>query len=251
MFRLLILLLGLVLTTQANVIRVNDISDGRMINADTTNIEQYPYLVSVRLDDEHYCVGSILSERIILTGGMCLYGQSTSKLNIQYGMTKIGGDENIIAAECFIVYPLFNPVNFDYNIGLIILSDDIPLSSTAQPITLAENNPDAGIESTFISWGSETDDTILERSYLTTITNPECSTQWPFFLKIEDYVLCAGIGDEMGNACTGDGAAPLVVDGTLIGMLSWGGNCMLPDHSGVFTRIPYFLDWINNELSLL
>lgn len=42
----------------------------------------------------------------------------------------------------------------------------------------------------------------------------------------------------------GDYGGPLVVDGTLIGLASWGLGCARPNFPGVYTSVPAFRDFI-------
>lgn len=68
-------------------------------------------------------------------------------------------------------------------------------------------------------------------------------------------MICAyGINSD---ACKGDSGGPLMFERKSenstgkfweqIGIISWGIGCARPEMPGVYTRVPYFLDWIANN----
>lgn len=61
-------------------------------------------------------------------------------------------------------------------------------------------------------------------------------------------MICAGnFGQDGKYTCNGDSGGPMTVNGTLIGITSWGYGCRRPNYPGVFTRVPYFREWIDAE----
>ena len=66
---------------------------------------------------------------------------------------------------------------------------------------------------------------------------------------IADTMICAGTTGK--GPCHGDSGGPLVDEkGLLIGIVSWGNGCAR-GYPGVFTKVSYFLDWINQSMSTL
>ena len=62
--------------------------------------------------------------------------------------------------------------------------------------------------------------------------------------------MCAGNYTHGGaDFCLGDWGGPLVCDGMLAGLASWGHEdvCGEPFSPGVYTEIAYFQDWIRNK----
>lgn len=69
---------------------------------------------------------------------------------------------------------------------------------------------------------------------------------------IQDSMICADVAGDR-SPCYGDSGGPLVVrngaEGWLqVGITSWGYDCGYPNAPGVFSRIPAFVDWINQEM---
>ena len=67
--------------------------------------------------------------------------------------------------------------------------------------------------------------------------------------------VCAG-GELGKDACDGDGGAPLVCEGAsgrwyVVGLVAWGEGCGNAGVPAVYSRISYFKDFINNDVTLL
>lgn len=71
--------------------------------------------------------------------------------------------------------------------------------------------------------------------------------------EVDATMICAGFVGEGGkDACQGDSGGPLVVrnaDDTewlLAGATSWGIGCAEADYPGIWARVSYFYDWVND-----
>lgn len=72
-------------------------------------------------------------------------------------------------------------------------------------------------------------------------------------LRLHASELCAG-GEAGKDACDGDGGAPLVCQAVtgqfyVVGLVTWGVDCALQNVPGVYARISYFRDFIENPES--
>ncbi len=81
------------------------------------------------------------------------------------------------------------------------------------------------------------------------VSNATAASVWG---NRHESILFAGYKDGGKDACSGDSGGPLVVDvdGTpkVAGIVSWGsGDC---DTYGAFTRVSYFLDWIETHTGI-
>lgn len=44
-----------------------------IVDGSNARIEDYPYQISIRYDDNHYCGGSIIDEYFVLSAAHCTY----------------------------------------------------------------------------------------------------------------------------------------------------------------------------------
>ena len=88
------------------------------------------------------------------------------------------------------------------------------------------------------------------------IKNSECEEMYKdagYVEHIPDIFICAGYEAGGKDSCEGDSGGPMVVQRRdhrfmLAGVISWGIGCAEKNQSGVYTRISYFRDWINQIL---
>ena len=63
---------------------------------------------------------------------------------------------------------------------------------------------------------------------------------------VGDVMLCAGEAGK--DSCQGDSGDPLFCqDGTVVGFVSWGEGCALPDFPSVYSRVRSAVDFIERE----
>ena len=69
--------------------------------------------------------------------------------------------------------------------------------------------------------------------------------------EITDNMLCAGLSEGGKDSCQGDSGGPLVVPvgagWKLAGIVSTGNECALPLYPGIYTRVPNFVNWVDDQ----
>lgn len=106
-----------------------------VINGTDANINEHPWMVSVRYYVNHNCGGSILSPDWILTAAHC--ENDPLETTVQYGTDTITQwGSNIIFAKEWFIHPDYDFRNITNDIALIQLNSSIPLSASAQPVKL-------------------------------------------------------------------------------------------------------------------
>lgn len=67
--------------------------------------------------------------------------------------------------------------------------------------------------------------------------------------SITDNMICAGFAEGGKDSCSSDSGGPIVENGILIGVVSFGRGCAEAGFPGVYTRLGNFVDWINENLA--
>lgn len=65
---------------------------------------------------------------------------------------------------------------------------------------------------------------------------------------VSDSMFCAGSFTSEFDSCNGDAGGPLVANGQLIGLVSWGMGCAEWGYPGVYTSISALRPWIETQL---
>lgn len=83
--------------------------------------------------------------------------------------------------------------------------------------------------------------------YVPILKQEVCEKSYTGFY-ITDRMFCAGYLDATKDACTGDSGGPIVLDGKLLGVVSWGIGCATLNRPGVYSFVPKFKDWIQEQI---
>ncbi|CAG9765031.1 unnamed protein product [Ceutorhynchus assimilis] len=215
---------------------------------------EFPYMVSLRGENQlHYCGGSIIGSKWILTAGHC----TSFAVFIRYGSVFLddGGGENTVKVKNQILHPLWYTDLIPYNdLGLLELEEALIFDNNIQPIKLPENFEAIPFNVTAIltGWGFMENDTqtdILQKVDLILFDDNYCDLELNqdgnFFNS--SLNTCAGDWEHEKGQCTMDSGGPLTINGTQWGIVSWSYKpCgILP---GAFTRLANsnYREWIRN-----
>lgn len=232
---------------------------------------QYPYLASIRgpkgirignLDayNKHLCVGVLINPKVVLSTAHCVAAPVMKAAHVNLNrFIREGEDETPFArfdVKEVKIHPSYNQqTNFNFDFALLSLTN----ATAIKPITLPlKEGCSVGLNcsnSMVLGWGLSRDIQNEElrdplKSFKTTIvTRDECRELYgtdSFGTElVTDSMLCAG--KKSSESCVVESGGPLLLDGQLKGLLSWGASCGSgkPD---VFSNIAFVLDWIEAEL---
>ncbi|NP_034773.1 kallikrein 1-related peptidase b24 preproprotein [Mus musculus] len=224
-----------------------------------------PWHVAVFRYNKYICGGVLLNPNWVLTAAHC-YGNATSQYNVWLGKNKLFQREPS-AQHRWVSKSFPHP---DYNMSL--LNDDIPqpkdksndlmllrlsepadITDAVKPIDLPTEEPKLGSTCLASGWGSITPTkwqkpNDLQCVFIKLLPNENCTK--PYLHKVTDVMLCAG---EMGggkDTCAGDSGGPLICDGILHGITSWGPvPCGKPNAPAIYTKLIKFASWIKDTMA--
>lgn len=83
------------------------------------------------------------------------------------------------------------------------------------------------------------------------VVGKEKCREWyaDFQWEIREDMICVGLQEGGFGACNGDSGGPMVVNNEVVGALSWEDPCARPHHPSVYTSIPYYKDWLEQQIS--
>ncbi|XP_014615268.1 PREDICTED: chymotrypsin-2-like [Polistes canadensis] len=213
---------------------------------------QYPHQASLRYKDKHFCGGSVLNKRWILTAAHCLAGLEASNITVVLGTNTLNKGGDMYQANVTIAHEEYDPRKVKNDIGLIKLDKDIEFTEKVKPINLPiENYQKTDNYVTLSGWGRTSypgySPNELQHIKLRVIDQKKCATMVVITrIPVTDSNICT-LNQFGQGACHGDSGGPLINGDEQIGIVSWGIPCArnLPD---VFTRVFNYLDWIKSHI---
>lgn len=79
------------------------------------------------------------------------------------------------------------------------------------------------------------------------ISRKRCRVLYPGG-DITNRMICAGYDEGGKDSCTMDSGGPLLCNGKLFGIVSWGHKCAQPDKPGVYTLVNVLQTWLDKKM---
>ncbi|CAK1546584.1 unnamed protein product [Leptosia nina] len=140
----------------------------------------------------------------------------------------------------------------DYDYQLVLLDTAVPVTSSSRPIAIGNlQDVKPGIMIGISGWGHVTYSKksrmqdLLRRTYVPIMADDVCR-QMPDgnYDKITPRMFCAGYVNGTKDSCQGDSGGPAVINGKLVGLVSYGVGCAGVRHPGVYSLLPVARRWI-------
>ena len=230
----------------------------------------YPWLVGLTNRDrvEPFCSGFIISPNTILTAAHCVFGRYPIDIQILsklHDIRQFYGDRHDI--ETWFIYPEYRSNDSRHLNDIAIIRVRTPFAPDLQPCCLPTSQsslyPQAAITAVVGGWGkvasqgNNRNSAVLQHLVLPIVDsrNSKCRQT----IIDSDRQLCAGYDRLPVDTCSGDSGAPLLVvermgrdQGYFVaaGIVSYGNRqCDASLSSGVYTRVSFYLPWIQAVLS--
>ncbi|XP_017069087.1 trypsin theta [Drosophila eugracilis] len=231
--------------------------EGRIVGGVDTTIQAHPYQVSLQTKSgSHFCGGSIIAPKFIVTAAHCLQSKKASKVFVRVGSTLYNEGGRVVAVEDLIYNEKYSSKTMEYDVGVLKLAEEVEESDDIRYIELAKVTPPTGTTAVVTGWGSKcyfwcmTLPKVLQEVYVDIVDWKTCaSSEYNYGEIIYDTMVCAY--EKKKDACQGDSGGPLAVGNTLVGIVSWGYGCASNLLPGVYADVPSLREWIEYTIETL
>merc|ERR1712051_524292 len=248
--------------------RLNWEQKGRILYGNETDVNEYPWQVSMWIDRSHFCGGTLISDEWIATAAHCVdlqYRRHFDRITVSLGDHNVqvyDDTKNVFRKLKRIVRsPQYDNNFINGDMALLKLEKKVTFSDTIRPACLPDDPTETyGYKSGIITgWGYTEVTKILKPRPLTSDVLREaeiyilpqdlCIEYSPF--PITDRMICTFKGPlAVESTCQGDSGGPLVVNTAenrhvLVGATSFGVSTCEGPYPAMFTRITAHLSFIH------
>ncbi|XP_020288289.1 chymotrypsin-2-like [Pseudomyrmex gracilis] len=238
-------------------VAVSVVSAQTTLNDADVDISDHPYVVSITRRGKHVCSGAIIDAYNIVTSDRCVppfkhVWNIMNDIVVVSGTSSIkpGGGVRIFAKEMFSQnhqnHENPNENHVSSGLGLIKLVQALKFGDKVQPIPISEAEVPVGEKLQMVGWmisnhqGNKTSN--LKEVAVETISSEDCQS---FYDKTLSNAEFCTLPVPENNLCEGDSGSPLIYDGKLVGLATYGISCediSIPDvHTAVNKNLEFLL----------
>jgi secreted trypsin-like serine protease len=238
-------------------------NDSAIIGGAPAGPTEAPWQAQINRNGNHWCGGSLLNERWVLTAAHCAEGQAAGSFQVNLGVRRRSVPTPAVQSRSvrrIIIHPDFDtPSALDHDVALLELSSAVTFTREVQPIALSRPTAPVGSPAFVTGFGQfapgSVASDVLKSATLPIQDTATCNAPGsPLGLEVTDSMVCAGfIGGEQGG-CHGDSGGPLVMASSgfsqgweLVGVVSWGVGYVCNSYT-VFSRVSALRDWILTQV---
>lgn len=247
----------------------------KIVGGEFTVVENQPWFAAIYLKNKggsppsFKCGGSLISPCWVVSATHCFVNQPKKEEYVVYlGQSKRNSynpGEMKFEVEQLILHEDFSDETLAFHNDIALLKIRTSTGQCAQPsrtiqtICLPPRFGDAplGSDCEITGFGQESATDYfypkdLKMSVVKIISHEQCKQPHYYGSEINYKMLCAADPEWKTDSCSGDSGGPLIcnIDGrpTLSGIVSWGSGCAEKNKPGVYTRVSYFLNWIQSHI---
>ncbi|XP_023087920.1 transmembrane protease serine 11D [Piliocolobus tephrosceles] len=237
------------------------LSEQRIIGGTEAAEGSWPWQVSLRVNNAHHCGGSLISNTWILTAAHCFRSNSNPREWIATFGISTTNPTLRMTVRSILIHNNYISATHENDIALVRLENSVTFTRDIHSVCLpaATQNIPIGSTAYVTGWGAQeySGSTVsqLRQGQVRIISNDVCNAPYSYNGAILSGMLCAGVPQGGVDACQGDSGGPLVQEDSrrlwfVVGIVSWGDQCGLPDRPGVYTRVTTYRDWIRQQTGI-
>ncbi|XP_074083549.1 transmembrane protease serine 11C-like [Macrotis lagotis] len=242
--------------------RQTKMSPGNKIAGGLNSVEgEWPWQASLQQSNIHRCGATLISNNWLLTAAHCFVNaKDPQEWSVTFGLL-LDDPKLKRRVKNIIIHEQYRYPAHDHDIAIVNLSKPVLYTSTIRKVCLPEASynfpPNSDVVVT--GWGSIKTDgaspNVLQKGKMKIIDPAKCNNKEVYNGAITNGMLCAGFLEGKIDACQGDSGGPLVGSDSrgiwfLVGIVSWGDECALPNKPGVYTEVTYYRNWIMSKTGL-
>ncbi|XP_044262513.1 trypsin-3-like isoform X2 [Tribolium madens] len=247
--------LVLVSSVSCNPQENNFLVKNRIVGGDEVDISEVPWQVALQNNGNHFCGGSIISEKYVVTAAHCTDEILLENIATQVGSSFKQSSGQIVGVKNIYQHPNYISSTNDFDISILELESPLEFGSEISPVSLPSSDKvwEVGTSAFVTGWGLTSEDgstsSQLRGATVHIISKSDCIVAYDQNL-ITSRMLCADNPKRGKDACQGDSGGPMVVGDVLAGIVSWGEGCARPDAPGVYTDVAVLRDFIKENTGI-
>ncbi|XP_037933588.1 trypsin beta-like [Teleopsis dalmanni] len=225
-------------------------TEAKIIGGTTTTIDTMNYVVNLRKDGTFICTGSLVKPQYVVSAAHCVKGVAASRLKVHAGSTYLdsgGVSRQVIKTT---IPKSFTMTKMQNDVSILKLESELT-GTNIGTINLCTTSLKAGTIVRVSGWGltstsSSTASNQLRTTQLRLFNKKQCIRRYRGRETLTKSMICARWTGR--DTCSGDSGGPMVVNGELCGITSWGISCAVNAYPGIYTNVNVVKNFINNNM---
>ncbi|KAH3882634.1 fibrinolytic enzyme, isozyme C-like [Dreissena polymorpha] len=231
----------------------------RIINGVDTTTSKHPHQVSLQRWDVssnawfHTCGASIVGGRVVVTAAHCIDTSATYSVVLNNGNMMDPNTKRYNVAK-IVVHENYNSGSGAFPNDIAVMQVDSMMDLTDHAaVQLAANNANfVGVTCVISGWGRNSSSGPTTQQLQETtgriLSDFDCLLSW---LTNYNSVAHICIDNPQTGSCNGDSGGPMVCNGVLAGVTSWGAAGCSTSRPSVYTRVSTYRAWLDQNINAL